>query len=603
MSEKAPTVDHLLATLAWESRREAFQFLQLRRKSVEERVEALRCIPSAVVSAIFPDQIEVTCAVNHARFRHGDKVRVSGTGRPETVSSFEMEWVEDDGTGTRIVLQKTYLSRRQEIPFRPGDRVDIDSAEEDSATAVARHLRRYALSPSPRFRGEDFLSGHLAAQAAPWDGEVGDQVARALRLNPGQREALQKSVTCFPLAGVQGPAGTGKTTVLVAVALYYLQKGRRVLITAISHFAINHALNRLRTALGETGDLPLTAEIIKISRNKNRGLIPGVLQASKISAVPSSNLPRAVGMTIHKLPLEVSPGFFDVLLLDEASQASLPLAFLAMIFARKTIFFGDHRQLGPVGQEDAGSGTESAFAFVSRAYGDRIAFLGETFRMTPSLVEWSSRVFYEGRVFSQKIKSPSTRSPLAGHPVLDPNVENCLVPLSHACCGKYSAEEASLIAVWIRRWVAEGSEDPAAIAVVVPFRSQANLIRLALRHLEKQNGRKGWFDPVVIDTVERMQGQEREIVIVSLTASDPDFLGKSAAHFFQGGRLNVSLTRAARKRVVVGSPHLLLARFEALDELADVARFAHFFQEEPRALPPADDLREAAQLVLAWGPL
>jgi DNA replication ATP-dependent helicase Dna2 len=78
----------------------------------------------------------------------------------------------------------------------------------------------------------------------------------------------------------------------------------------------------------------------------------------------------------------------------------------------------------------------------------------------------------------------------------------------------------------------------------------------------------------VIDTVERMQGQERDVVVVSLVASDPDHLaGEAAAFFYYGARLNVTITRARTKLIVVASPLAFTAFPKTLEGLEDVERF------------------------------
>jgi DNA replication ATP-dependent helicase Dna2 len=66
-------------------------------------------------------------------------------------------------------------------------------------------------------------------------------------------------------------------------------------------------------------------------------------------------------------------------------------------------------------------------------------------------------------------------------------------------------------------------------------------------------------EKIVVDTVERIQGQERELVIISLTTSDPGHAAQRADFYFQPNRLNVAITRPKVKRIVVGSPLLFKA--------------------------------------------
>jgi superfamily I DNA and/or RNA helicase len=92
--------------------------------------------------------------------------------------------------------------------------------------------------------------------------------------------------------------------------------------------------------------------------------------------------------------------------------------------------------------------------------------------------------------------------------------------------------------------------------------------------------------------VECIQGQERELVVVSLVASDPDHLaGDAAAFFYSGNRLNVTITRARTKLIIVASPLVFTAFPKTLAGLADVERFRLLRRELPsvevRAPEPA----------------
>ena len=92
------------------------------------------------------------------------------------------------------------------------------------------------------------------------------------------------------------------------------------------------------------------------------------------------------------------------------------------------------------------------------------------------------------------------------------------------------------------------------IAVISPYRRQNNCVRRAISTLAKKRNISLTLSLLTVDTVERIQGGEKEIVIVSLTSSDESHLQEEEEFFFSPGRFNVALTRAKQKLFLLGSP-------------------------------------------------
>jgi DNA replication ATP-dependent helicase Dna2 len=252
---------------------------------------------------------------------------------------------------------------------------------------------------------------------------------------------------------------------------------------------------------------------------------------------------------------------FDTVIFDEASQVTLPLAIMGMLAGKRTIFVGDHRQLPPVLATRHGDAAlrDSVFAaLVDRGFD---ALLETTYRLSAELAAWPSAQFYAGRLTPAPEAAARrmiyARPPARHAAILDPQRPRVFVELGHRGATTRSDPEADLAAALIAELIACGVS-PSEIGVVTPYRAQARAIRAKLRAALPDDPERR--RAVVIDTVERMQGQERDLVIVSLTTSNPLFASELAEFVFQPERLNVAITRPRRKLIILGSRHLLDAR-------------------------------------------
>ena len=131
-------------------------------------------------------------------------------------------------------------------------------------------------------------------------------------------------------------------------------------------------------------------------------------------------------------------------------------------------------------------------------------------------------------------------------------------------------QEADLIAELVEQLIQSGIK-PKDIGILAPFRAQVRLIKAALeaRITDEKTVKK-----IFVDTVERIQGQERDVVLISLTTSDLKMAAEKAEFFFKPQRLNVAITRAKMKRITLGSSNLFKARSDnpALQQCIDLFR-------------------------------
>ena len=224
--------------------------------------------------------------------------------------------------------------------------------------------------------------------------------------------------------------------------------------------------------------------------------------------------------------------------------------------------------------------TRSVFEHLAGHYPSHL--LDVSYRMNDQVCGVVSDTFYGGAVRPAEAVATRRVPHVPGgalDEVLDPERGAVMARVDHLQPGNRSPEEANLVADLVAELLQRHEVAPQDIAVVAPFRAQVRLIRSAL-----QRKHLAGADEVTIDTVERIQGQEREVVIVSLAVGDPDSLNARAAFFYSTNRLNVALSRARSKVVVVASR----GAFGALPSDPGSLRAANVFRQLFRALPQVD---------------
>jgi DNA replication ATP-dependent helicase Dna2 len=178
--------------------------------------------------------------------------------------------------------------------------------------------------------------------------------------------------------------------------------------------------------------------------------------------------------------------------------------------------------------------------------------LDETYRMNRWLTDGPSRTFYDGALRSagkNRERRLCLRDDVPAHfsAALNGDAPAVFIPTPDQSARTKNIKEAKLV-VDLCAALVVGGLPLSEIGIVSPYRAQGRILR---NLLAERFGREA-ARQVVADTVERMQGQERELIILSLATGDKAFLGAVAEFFFQPERLNVSITRAMTKLIVIG---------------------------------------------------
>jgi DNA replication ATP-dependent helicase Dna2 len=378
-------------------------------------------------------------------------------------------------------------------------------------------------------------------------------ILRACGLNPAQVEAGAAAIATESLALVQGPPGTGKTRLLAAVVASLCERSCRVALCAFTNHAVGNALLAIRR---QAPKLPVF-KLASSSADDHAELRAAGVQIVDPRRVKLPERGVVVAGTCFQLAKLQDKERFHYAVFDEAGQLPIPHALPGMLRAQRWLFFGDHMQLPPVvatAHADRGASV-SIFELLHERYGSLL--LDTTYRMNDGVCRVVSDSFYGGRVHADPTAA-ARRVPFRPggrlDEVLDPERPVVWLRVDHRQPGSRSQEEANAVADVVEDLVRRHGVAPAEIAVIAPFRAQVQLLRTTIAHKALPG-----IEALVVDTVERIQGQEREVVVVSLTAGDPaESKGKGAFHLSLN-RLNVALSRARTKAVLCASAHAFAA--------------------------------------------
>jgi DNA replication ATP-dependent helicase Dna2 len=527
---------------------------------VAERVAAGRCVDGLEYLELKRERFLIfRCAAeNSSDLREGDLVRLSRSGPTLPLLTGSLHRVED--AELWFEPEEPWRSVAHELS---SGRWVLDRSYLDLESFYRTALKDLGETERGRERILPLFCGQVAPKIdLARFGEASEQTEKE-GVNEAQSEAIAQAVATDLCHLVQGPPGTGKTFVLAHVVKQRVAGGERVLITAATHRAIHNALNMIRRIAPEITD------IAKIGQS----IYDPDLQVSQYETFAGSPLAQCEGgYVIGATPFATRSHRlrgvdFDAVIIDEAGQVTLPLAVMAMLVADTYVLVGDHRQLSPVIQSLPIRETHLASVFWHLHGHGCETMLDVTYRMNAELVRWPSECFYSGKLHpatanaGRRLALPQASQKLSE--ILDPAKPITFVEMDHCAARRYSNEEATLVTdllVDLRR----SGFSLAGVAVVVPFRRQARRIRTFLK--ARLAILQDDISACVIDTVDRLQGQEREVVIVSMTASEPSYVATLLDFLLQPQRLNVAVTRARSKLIILASEQLALS--ESMDPAA-----------------------------------
>lgn len=384
---------------------------------------------------------------------------------------------------------------------------------------------------------------------------------------------------------VQGPPGTGKTHLGAhVIAALVRDHGWKVGVVAQSHTTVEHVLAsviekagldpRLVAKAPKTGADPAdyaTAPYTVLGKADQLAAFAAERTADRTGPGRGGYV---IGGTAWDFanPQRVGRRSLDLLVIDEAGQFSLAATIAASVSAQNLLLLGDPQQLPQVSQGTHPEPIDgSALGYLSEGHDVLPAelgyFLAETRRLHPALAEPVSRLSYEGRLRAHP--STAERRLDGVEPGLHP------VPVPHTGNATESVEEAAEVVAIIRRligtaWQPAAHRDTRPLAdrdviVVTPYNAQQQTIRHALDAAGLHGTRVG--------TVDKFQGQEAAIAIVSLAASSAHDVPRGLDFLLNRNRLNVAISRAQWAAYLVHSPGLTDALPHTPQGVAELSAF------------------------------
>ncbi|MGE3776449.1 MAG: AAA domain-containing protein [Pirellulaceae bacterium] len=593
---------HLIQLLEWESQAEAEERLRDSRRKKGRLAEQTG---HTLVDLVLRDEFlglggrtiltlgkrEVGAPIPWTRLGHGSPVLLS-----DQRAEREQGWrgvVSGIGSHT-VEVALTQLPDWD--PFPALLRLDL------SADEVARQRQRAALERTREASGDRLaqLRGVLMGERPATFRPSTPVQPLDDGLNASQRHAVEFAMSAADVAIIHGPPGTGKTTTVVELIRQAVRRGDKVLACAPSNLAVDNLLERLAGAgervvrLGHPArvlpglreyaldlvverheDVKVARKLVReahtlrdrASRYTRARPEPGakremreearqlIADARRIeSLVVRQVLDQAdiICATTTGLDSELlGQRFFDLAVIDEACQTTEPGCWIPLLRANRLVLAGDHCQLPPTVVSSDAAREGFAISLLERlmASGEEALSrqLTVQYRMHHAIMEFSSEEFYSGNLVADPSVAMHRLADLPGVaedrwtvPVLEFfDTAGASFDEQQEAEGesRWNAREGEIVQQCVTALVSAGLAGR-DIGVIAPYAAQ-------VRHLRDRID----VPELEIDTVDGFQGREKEAIVVSLVRSNAE---GEIGFLADVRRMNVALTRARRKLVVIG---------------------------------------------------
>ncbi|RYY30316.1 MAG: DUF2075 domain-containing protein [Chitinophagaceae bacterium] len=425
------------------------------------------------------------------------------------------------------------------------------------------------------------------------------------QLNASQQNAVTQILNANELAIVHGPPGTGKTTTIVeSIVAMYNRDHKQILVVAPSNTAVDllseklslRGLNVVRVGnpsrvterlLSLTLDSRIqqhssmkemkklrkqASEYRSMAHKYKRNFGKAERDQRKALFDEARNIMQSVERTEQYITDDVLSKAqiitatlvgsnhytvrslkYHTVVIDEAAQALEPACWIPILKAKKVVLAGDHFQLSPTIKSEAAAlaGLRTTlFEKNAALHPTAVTMLDVQYRMHEAIMHYSGEIFYKGALHAHPSVAKRTL-PGDNQPFLFIDTAGCGFEENAAGTSITNPEEAAFLINHLSNLlnhnvIGINEQELPTVAVISPYKQQIEILK---EQLINTTALSDYLPNISVNTIDSFQGQERDIVYISVTRSNSE---QVIGFLSDTRRMNVAMTRARKKLVIVG---------------------------------------------------
>lgn len=564
--------------------------------SIEKKVEAGICrYPISLGNAYFNSLNQYVVEVRHRvddeeredQFEYGRSVEFFSVSYNGDIRRIKIE--SSISYATPEVALLTLPDRNALLALQSYDRLGVQiSFDESSYRAMFTALDKVINASDGRlFELREILAGDKVASNFSF------RDVRFPWINASQEQAVNKILRAKDVAIVHGPPGTGKTTTLVEAIYETLRRETQVMVCAQSNMAVDWISEQLvdrgvpvlrignpsrvdDKMLSFTyerqfeshpqyatlwGMRKTMRELYKTNKEKAQAMRERAESLEYEIRESLFSETRVVACTLVGAANKLLLGrTFQSLFIDEAAQAIEAACWIPICKSHRVIFAGDHMQLPPTikcYEADKAGLSTTLMEKLAKKKPEAVSLLTLQYRMNEEIMKFSSEWFYDGQLQAADVVKNrgvmGLENPIEWIDTAQFGFQEEFVAQTAGRINRMEGElTISVIAHLIERiGMTRVLEERLDFGVISPYKAQVHFLRHLLKH---EKALKQVRRQITINSVDGFQGQERDVVIISLVRSNDE---GEIGFLRELRRMNVAMTRARMKLIIIGNAETL----------------------------------------------